>query len=74
MISDDVRTQLQQALEHDVERYDQDTLIERHQALCDAVGRVLAADSTVTHGQPDASFWKLQATKEKLLRALGGLR
>ena len=43
MISDDVRARLQKALERDVERYHQDTLIVRHQALCAAVAHVLKA-------------------------------
>ena len=45
MISDDVREELQKALEHDVARYHRDTLVWRHQALCKAVAKVLAEDA-----------------------------
>jgi len=44
MISDDVRQKLQQALETDVRNYLLVPLIERHQALHEAVSRVLAHD------------------------------
>ena len=44
MISPDVRDRLQKALEHDVARYEQDTLVVRHQALCMAVARVLSEE------------------------------
>ena len=47
MISDDVRERLQEALEADVRRYHQDTLVVRHQALCEAVACVLSDDHTL---------------------------
>ena len=45
MISDDVRERLQQALEADVRNYNVDTLVVRHQALCEAIARVLSDDT-----------------------------
>ena len=47
MISDDVRERLEQALEADVRRYHQDTLVVRHQALCGAVACVLSDEHTL---------------------------
>ena len=40
-MSPETREALRQALADDVSRYHQDTLIVRHQALCEAIARVI---------------------------------